>query len=224
MDPNSFKKLKAISIFNIFNKKCIIELILMSPDIYFYSEIDGGYRIGTHEENQICSGVSTGFQSHLTNKSPVSPSIYNNKYILEIGRCGFAYTKITKVTISAPVRAIRNYAFDICSVLREVNLPSTISYIGSNAFKDCKSLALINICRNESITTGNNVFYNIVSSITINVPSTSLIDSINDKPTTKVLSSRCIFDGARNLIQSCKKRNTLNRISLLMFCLIIYSK
>ena len=165
----------------------------MSTDDYSFSEIEGGYRIGTLDPSTSCNWKPTGYKAYETNKTPVSPSKYNGKDILEVGRCAYAYIDITKVTILEPVQTIQCYAFSTCRSLTEVYLPSTILSIVSYAFCDCTSLSLLNFCRYEAVTCGTGVFNKVPSSLVIKVPKTSKISQLGDFSTHKVLDSDCIF-------------------------------
>jgi hypothetical protein len=158
-------------------------------DQYAYSQVSGGYRIGTIESTTPCSSRPTGYLSSSTNDSPITPSQYNGLDIVEIGRCAFGYTSVKKVVISKPVTTIQCYSFTACRQLIEVSLPSTVSVISYQAFEICPSLAIFNFCRVDSVELGSNIFYNSNKTMVINVPTTSSLNSIDGIATTKVLNS-----------------------------------
>ena len=192
----------------------------MSTDEYSFSEISGGYRIGTLDPYTTCRGVPTGYKKASTNKTPVSPSQYNNKNILEIGRCAYGYTSITKVTISAPVQTIQCWAFDRCEKLEEVILPPTISYIVNCAFRCCFALSVIYICKNDEVICESNVFSEVTANIIIKVPKGSLIKSLLNYSIHKTHTSYCAF---RNKDCTChRKTRAFNIVPLLIYTTLIY--
>ncbi len=73
-------------------------------------------------------------------------------------------TSLTNVTFAANnVTRIGAQAFKGCSNLATISLPSSVSYIGNNAFQDCHKLNAINL-QNVSYI-GNNAFKNAFSDI-----------------------------------------------------------
>ena len=175
----------------------------MSSDDFYYSEVDGGYRIGTIGPNDYCNYKSYGLKN-AANLTPVTPSKYNEKDIIEIGRCAFYGLNIKKITVSSPVKIIENCAFYSCSSLKEVVLPSTVSAINWRGFYGCPKLSLITFCRNEAITVSSEVFSSSNSSVLINVPMSSLITTIDSISTKKVLDKNCLFSSKKAC--TCKRR------------------
>lgn len=198
----------------------------MSTEDYSFSEISGGYRIGTLGSETTCSGVPTGYKSVSKNKEPVSPSKFNGKDILEIGRCAYSYIAITKVTISEPTMMIQCYAFDRCTSLTEVYLPPTITYVANAAFQNCNSLAHIFLCRKEAITYGANPFAGSVpNTLVISVPMKSSITSLGSRSTQKTLSMSC-FSNSKYANKRCtcvKKRGLLHNAVSLIYQIMVFS-
>lgn len=62
-------------------------------------------------------------------------------------------------TSTAAYKALGNYTFYGCSLLKSVKLPNDLQLIGSYSFYDCESLVSINIPTNTKYI-GNNAFYN----------------------------------------------------------------
>ena len=164
----------------------------MSDDFY-YSSVDGGYRIGTIGPAATYSCTKPYGLKNAANLTPVTPSKYSEKDIIEIGRCAFYGSNIEKITVSSPVKTIENCAFHSCSSLKEVVLPSTISTINWYGFYFCPKLSLITFCRKEAITVSSDAFSASNSSVLINVPMNSLITKIGKISTKKVLNPSCLF-------------------------------
>lgn len=79
-----------------------------------------------------------------TNENITIPSSFEGYPITGIGDYAFNNcTSITSVTIPSSVTSIGSRAFDGCTNLTSVTIPDSVTYIGSNAFKDCTSLASI---------------------------------------------------------------------------------
>ena len=180
----------------------------MSSDDFYYSSVDGGYRIGSigPSANNYCDGRPKGLKN-TANLTPVTPSKYSEKDIIEIGRCAFYKSNIEKITVSSPVKTIENCAFYGCSSLKEAVLPSTISTINWFCFSSCPKLSLITFCRKEAITVGSRVFYSSNSSVIINVPTNSLINNITTISTKKVLNPTCLV--TTKIVYTRKRRNKL---------------
>ena len=80
----------------------------MSSDDFYYSSVDGGYRIGTFDSNagKSCGNTPNGYNTESVNLTPVAPSKYSEKDIIEIWRCAFYKSNIKKITVSTPVKTI----------------------------------------------------------------------------------------------------------------------
>ena len=190
----------------------------MSSDDFYYSATDGGYRIGTFEPSSGSCNSPNGLKN-TANLSPITPSKYLEKDIIEIGRCSFYESKIVKITISSPVKTIENCAFFNCYELKEVTFPSTASKISWHVFYKCSKLSIITFCRNEAITVDNQssgVFYQSNTSMIIKVPINSAINAIAIINTKKVLNPSCLLSSKKAC--TCKIRNRL----LSTFTPIIY--
>lgn len=88
------------------------------------------------------------------------------------GRLAFPET-ITYGGSTHTVVAIGNSAFENCSLITEISLPSTITNIGQNAFENCSMLRSINL---ENITNlGGYAFYGCTSLVSANLKSLNSI-------------------------------------------------
>ena len=71
---------------------------------------------------------------------------------------------------------IKNYAFDSCTGLSNITLPSNVAYIGTQAFYNCSNLKVV-LCKSTTIPTiGGGEFCGCSNDLKIYVPS-ELIDS-----------------------------------------------
>ena len=77
---------------------------------------------------------------------------YNEVYydVTSIGLCAFQdCTDLTSVTIPTTITSIGKYAFQGCSGLADITIPNSVTTIGDRAFRACKSLT--------NVTIGNSV-------------------------------------------------------------------
>ncbi len=75
----------------------------------------------------------------------------------------------TSITLKAGTKGIAVYAFGDCSSLTTINIPNSVTTIGSEAFFSCSSLATIDI-PNSVTTIGSYTFYGCTSLTNINIP------------------------------------------------------
>ena len=79
-------------------------------------------------------------------------------------------SSLQSITIPSSVTSIGDYAFSGCSSLQSINIPSSVTSIGDYAFSGCSSLQSINIP--SSVTSiGDYAFQNCSSLQSINIPS-----------------------------------------------------
>ncbi|MCQ2580457.1 MAG: leucine-rich repeat domain-containing protein [Treponemataceae bacterium] len=90
-------------------------------------------------------------------------------------------SSLTTVTFSgnSNLRTIAEDAFNGCSNLAQITIPSGVTTIGDNAFSDCSSLVQITIPKTVA-TTGEGVFINCTSLRTVTFESDSELEYIND--------------------------------------------
>ena len=79
-------------------------------------------------------------------------------------------TSLTSIEIPSGVTSIRDHAFDNCTSLTSIEIPSGVTSIGNSAFKNCTSLASIEIP--SSVTSiGNEAFAYCTNLTSIEIPS-----------------------------------------------------
>ena len=133
-------------------------------------EVDGiYYNITTDgEEVEVTNGNTNNYSGEVTIPSTVE---YNStKYIVtSIGDNAFnGCTSLTSIDIPSSVTSIGRWAFRFCTSLTTVDIPSSVTSIGDQAFYCCYSLTSIDIP--SSVTSiGDQVFSGCDSLTSINV-------------------------------------------------------
>jgi hypothetical protein len=102
----------------------------------------------------------------------VIPDEIVGKPVTAIGMSAFQLcTQITSVTVPTTVTSIGNQAFFGCSALVSINIPAGVTVIGDSAFESCIALASMTIP--DSMTAiGNSVFLSCQSMTSITLPAT----------------------------------------------------
>lgn len=113
----------------------------------------------------ISNTAITTLSNFCFNKSGLSGVFIIPETCTNIGIDIFAYTYITKLIIRSPITEIKDTSNDALNgfiafngELTEVELPNTITRIGSSAFQNCSKLTTIN-CPQSLNTIGNRAFY-----------------------------------------------------------------
>ncbi len=82
----------------------------------------------------------------------IIPSTIDGKEIVSIGSMFNGNTNITSIEIPSSVTSIGSYAFEGCSSLTSIEIPSSVTSIGYSAFGNCSSLIIY--CETESKPSG----------------------------------------------------------------------
>ena len=92
----------------------------------------------------------------------------NGSVCQTIGEYSFAYANIVNINIPESVTSIGTHAFYNCSKLTTISLPRNITSIGTNAFYGCSAVTQIyyNIPNYADLNSSNQLFYNTGSSST----------------------------------------------------------
>ena len=136
-----------------------------------------------------CSGLTSmeipnsvskiGYGAFTDCRSMVSIVIPNS--VNSIEHSAFHYcTSLTTITIPQSVTSINMWTFYGCISLTSVNIGNSVTSIGNKAFYNCHNLASLTIFVETPPTLGDDVFYNVNTSIPIYVPCASLSAYQND--------------------------------------------
>ena len=87
------------------------------------------YTVGDNSTTKADGIADTSYSGEIVIEDRI-----NGKEVLEIAKYAFQRCQITKVTIYAKLRSINYAAFDCCSKLEYINIPSTVTFIGNGAF------------------------------------------------------------------------------------------
>ena len=99
------------------------------------------------------------------------PALINGLPVTTIGDQAFEYcSSLTSVTIPSSVTSIGNNAFAGCFRLSRVTIPTSVTSIGDNAFADCSTLIRVTIPSSLS-SIGNNAFAGCSNLIRVTIPS-----------------------------------------------------
>ena len=86
-----------------------------------------------------------------------------------IGKCAFQFTRLISVELPSSITTIGDNAFDACSGLTSIELPGSVITIGKGAFASCTGLTSIEIP--SSVTTiGNSAFESCTGLTSVEIP------------------------------------------------------
>jgi hypothetical protein len=113
---------------------------------------------------------------------PSSIPYYYGESLLVTSIAPFAFngcTSLTSVTIPSSVTSIGEFAFSSCTGLTSVTIPSSVTSVGQNAFIDCTSLTSVTMS-NGLTTLADDEFYDCTSLTSVTIPSS--VTSIGSNP------------------------------------------
>ena len=133
----------------------ILPLIIFSKPRILYEKMDNGY------------GVRFYAFGLINFKTAEIPSSYKGQPVISLRGNTFSNMPfLTKVTLPDTITEIRGQAFKNDILLKEVNIPINLEYLGGGAFYNCRSI--ISITLPDTLTTmGGEVFKNASSLETI---------------------------------------------------------
>ena len=162
--------------------------IVASAGILFASDtqINGIWYI-LDDANQTASVTYQGsyyysYSDEYTGSVVIPASVIYNEVtysVSSIGNEAFnSCSGLTSVTIPSSVTSIEPGAFDGCSGLTSVTIPNSVTTIGSRTFNSCSGLTSVTI-PNSVTSIGNSAFYSCSSLTSIEIPNrvTSLGDN-----------------------------------------------
>lgn len=129
-----------------------------------------------------CSGLSTitipssvtsfgysAFEGTAWYNNHSNGLIYINNILL--GYKGFMPSN-TSIVINDGTSSINDIAFQFCTGLISINIPSSVNFIGSNAFYDCSGLTsvIVNSINPPVLGSNSYTFYNVSKTIAVYVP------------------------------------------------------
>ena len=108
------------------------------------SETEKTCMVGDAHNGVICGAIDSQTSGTVTIPSRVNGYTVSEIYSYAFENC----TKLTKVTIPSTVSLIGISAFQGCSGLESVNIPSSITGIAARAFEECTKLTSVTIPNN----------------------------------------------------------------------------
>ncbi|MDO4846627.1 MAG: leucine-rich repeat protein [Clostridiaceae bacterium] len=117
-------------------------------DSTVYTSADGRWKYQVLEDNTVCiySGDPLAC-AYLGSETEVEvPSEIDGHTVTEIGVSAFdSCSRITKITIPSTIERLGIYAFNGCKSLVDINVPNSITDIPTGAFRNCKALSDIDL-------------------------------------------------------------------------------
>ncbi len=99
----------------------------------------------------------------------------SNTSITSIGESAFYQcTYLTSITLPESVSGLGTYCLFGCTSLTSITLPESVSGLGQGCLEGCESLLLATVLPAIPPTLGTTAFYNVHSSLSIKVPSSSV--------------------------------------------------
>ena len=104
-------------------------------NVKYFLQNNEFYIVGDNSSTDANGITDQSYEGEIT-----IPEKIKYKEIREIGQYSFRYCKkITKVTIFAKLTAINDYAFDLCTNLKYINIPQTCTFLGDVAISPSSS-------------------------------------------------------------------------------------
>ncbi len=167
----------------------------------YIDSISGG---GGDDFGQLCLNIGTYSTSNL-----------NLTGVTEIPSYAFAGKKVLTGALTFPsnIESISNNAFDSCSNITSLTIPSTLTYIGASAFSNCTGLIGTLTIPNTVTTIAQNSFYGCsgLTGLVVNAPVNYILNSVFQRCTslTSVRLGSTIRAIANNSFASCTALSNL---------------
>lgn len=149
----------------------------------YYNEVNGSYYDSSFPSTGNAVQVTHNGQVYNSYSGKVTipkTVIYNgvSYTVVSIGESAFnGCSDLTSVTIPSSVTVIEDFAFYECSGLTSVTIPSSVTSISFQAFAGCSSLTLVKIEKETppQLNGGSGVFRDVAQSCVLCVPSSAAI-------------------------------------------------
>ena len=143
----------------------VISLVGVVPSMSASAYTSGDYEYFSFDDGTVEIIDYYGSATNLT-----IPSTIDDKSVTRIGALAFEdCTSLTSVTIPSSVTCIGDFAFWGCASLTSVTIPNSITSIGEGTFHDCTSLASVTI-PNSVTKIGDRAFAGCTCLPSISIP------------------------------------------------------
>ena len=146
------------------NIKCLLMLTLLAATLQAASEADLTFTPNGNTEYSVssCDPSASGILD--------IPDNYNGKPVTSIGSSAFqGCSSLTSISIPTNVASIGDYAFYACTSLSNITIPSSVTSMGAGVFYNCSGLTGITI-PNSVNSIGEQAFYACSGLTSITIP------------------------------------------------------
>ena len=153
----------------------------------------------------INTSTNTATVKGLEDKSATSAEIRNRVAGCEVtsigGRAFDGCSALTSINIPSSVTSIGNWAFSDCSALTSINIPSSVTSIGPSPFSGCSSLTAFTV-------DANNPNYCADGCMLFNKEKTTLITAVGNQKTYNIPSS--VTSIGQSAFSGCSSLTSIN--------------
>lgn len=134
--------LGTIAVIMFFSCLLSVEVRAEDPAIVTIIHADDKVQYTLYDDN---TAALTAYDSGVTNVEVPAQITYENKvyYVKAIAKRALGSSSLQSITISDGITTIEEGAFQYCSSLTSVSLPSTLTSIGGGAFYDCSMESIV---------------------------------------------------------------------------------
>lgn len=110
----------------------------------------------TEEEEVVITGLTETAEKDKRNRKLVIPEYLDGKPVVGISEGAFAFVPVTSVELPEGLSEIGAGAFYGCNLVKEVHLPSTVTYLGARVFAANYLLQAIYVEEGNAVYTSQN--------------------------------------------------------------------